>query len=313
MPVDHHKLNLHGKSGQLWRASGALQPTAQRDVLRARIVLLAATRLRNQEIQAAASVSRPVVVKWRSRFAAELIGGLDDRAGRGRKRKFDALPHCISATACSTPPESVGTHWTVRTLAKHLGVVQAVLSGEAIQPHRSRYWRDSNDPEFEPKMLAIVGRYSNPHENAVVLSVDEKPGFSLWLERNRGCQSSPVRSNASLTDTNAAEPSPCRPCLDVHSGQVSGECIGRIGRNNSGTFHRSLRRLLRDYPDKDLYVIVDNGSSHHSKKTRAWAVKPNVCIWFLHQPAPAGSTRSKSGSVCLRARSFAVQTSRGTC
>jgi transposase len=152
---------------------------AQRDVMRARIVLLAADGKRNNEIQTTLGVSKPVVIKWRRRFVAERLAGLVDQPGRGRKRKYDAATrHRIAATACSKPPESVGTHWSVRTLARHLGVgvnvVQSVLSAESIQPHRFRYWKDSHDPEFEPKMLAVVGLYLEPPHNAVVLSVDEK-------------------------------------------------------------------------------------------------------------------------------------------
>ncbi len=249
--------------------------TSQRDVLRARIVLMAASGRRNEEIQEALGISKPVVVKWRSRFAASRMNGLADQAGRGRKRKYDAATrHRIAATACSTPPESVGTHWSVRTLAKHLGVgtavVQAVLSSERIQPHRSRYWNDSDDPEFEPKMLTIVGLYMNPPENAVVLSVDEKTSIQA-LDRTQ--PRLPVRPHSIERLSHEYKrngTASLLACLDVHTGQVSGECIRS---NNSVTFIRFLKRLLREYSDKDLYVILDNGSSHRSKKTMAWAAK----------------------------------------
>ena len=73
---------------------------AQRDVLRARIVLLAAEGQRNQQIQQRLEVSKPVVVKWRRRFAAERLAGLVDQAGRGRKRTYDAaVRNRIAATA----------------------------------------------------------------------------------------------------------------------------------------------------------------------------------------------------------------------
>jgi transposase len=78
---------------------------AQRDVLRARIVLLAAKGLRNQEIQGRLKVSEPVVIKWRRQYATYQVAGLADQPGRGRKRKYDAaIRHRIAATACSTPP-----------------------------------------------------------------------------------------------------------------------------------------------------------------------------------------------------------------
>src|ERR1039458_3317782 len=65
---------------------------AQRDVLRARIVLLAAAGRRNEQIQEALQISKPVVVKWRRRSAFDRLAGLEDQAGRGRKRKYDAAP-----------------------------------------------------------------------------------------------------------------------------------------------------------------------------------------------------------------------------
>lgn len=45
----------------------------------------------------------------------------------------------------------------------------------------------SNDPEFVAKAAEIVGLYMGPPENAVVLSIDEKPSIQA-LERVQGCQ-----------------------------------------------------------------------------------------------------------------------------
>jgi transposase len=170
---------------------------AQRAVLRARIVLLAAAGWRNDEIQHSLRVSKPVVVKWRRRFAAQRLAGWRDEARRGRKRIYGAeLRHRIAATACTVPPAAVGTHWSVRTLAAHLGVsasiVQAVLTAEDIKPHRVQSWKTSHDPEFEPKMLAIVGLYLQPPENAVALSVDEKTSIQASTGRSRGCRASRI-------------------------------------------------------------------------------------------------------------------------
>jgi putative transposase len=248
---------------------------AQRDVLRARIVLLAAEGQRNEQIQDRLGVSKPVVIKWRRRFAVGRLAGLADEAGRGRKRKYDTeTRHRIAATACNTPPASVGTHWSVRTLARHLGVgtrvVQAVLSAEAIQPHRFRYWKDSPDPEFEPKMLAVVGLYLRPPQNAVVLSVDEKTSIQALDRTQPRLRMKPHRIERLSHEYKRHGTASLLASLEVHSGQVRAESILR---NDSTTFIRFLRRLLQAYPDKDLYLIADNGSSHRSKKTLAWVAK----------------------------------------
>jgi putative transposase len=248
---------------------------AQRDVLRARIVLLAADGRRNEEIQVMLKISKPVVVKWRRRFVADRLTGLVDQPGRGRKRKYDvAVRHRIAAAACSDPPESVGTHWSVRTLAKHLGVgpsvVHSVLSAESIQPHRFRYWKHSSDPEFEPKMLAVIGLYMQPPQNAVVLSVDEKTSIQALDRMQPRLRMKPHKIERLSHEYKRNGTASLLASLEVHSGQIRAESIRR---NNSVTFIRFLRRLLNAYPDKDLFVVLDNGSSHRSKKTMAWVAK----------------------------------------
>jgi transposase len=244
-------------------------------VLRARIVLLAAEGQRNEQIQERLGVSKPVVIKWRRRYAADRLAGLGDEPGRGRKRKYDAdIRHRIVATACSTPPASVGTHWSVRTLARHLGVgvrvVQAVLSAESIQPHRFRYWKDSPHPEFEPKMLAVVGLYLHPRENVMVLSVDEKTSIQALDRTEPRLPMKPHRIERLSHEYKRHGTASLSASLEVHSGQVHAE---PIQRNNSATFIRFLRGLLQAYPGKELYLIADNGSSHRSKKTLAWVAK----------------------------------------
>jgi putative transposase len=247
----------------------------QREVMRARIVLMAAEGKRNEEIQQQLGVSKPVVVKWRGRFAARRLDGLVDEPGRGRKRIYDAeTRHRIAATACSEPPSSVGTHWSVRSLSKHLGVgvsvVHRVLSAESIKPHRFRYWKNSTDPEFEPKMLAVIGLYLNPPENAVVLSVDEKTSIQALDRTEPRLPMKPHQVERLSHEYKRNGTASLLAALEVHSGQITGQSIRH---NNSETFIRFLGRLLQAYPDKEIYVIVDNGSSHRSKKTLAWVTK----------------------------------------
>jgi len=246
--------------------------SSQRDVLRARIVLLAAERLSTSEIQARVGVSKPVVVKWRRRFATDRLAGLKDQPGRGRKRAYDAdIRHRIAATACSDPPPSVGTHWSVRTLAKHLAVspslVHDVLSAESIKPHRFRYWKTSEDPDFQPKMLDIVGLYLNPPENAVVLSVDEKTSIQALDRTQPLLPLKPHQIERRSHDYKRHGTVSLLAALQVHSGEVQGQCIEN---NNSPTFIRFLRALLRRYPGQELHIILDNGSSHRSRETHAW-------------------------------------------
>ncbi len=58
------------------------------DVIRAKIVLLAAEGLENTQIAARLDLPRQIVSKWRKRFCQERLGGLEERPRRGRPNLF---------------------------------------------------------------------------------------------------------------------------------------------------------------------------------------------------------------------------------
>lgn len=59
-----------------------------RDVIRAKIVLLAAEDLENKEIGERLDLRREIVSKWRKRFFKERLPGLEDQPRRGRPAVF---------------------------------------------------------------------------------------------------------------------------------------------------------------------------------------------------------------------------------
>ena len=67
----------------------AAQYTASyRDVVRAKVVLMAAKGTDNRVIAASLSLPEQIVSKWRKRFFQERLEGLLDRPRRGRPRSF---------------------------------------------------------------------------------------------------------------------------------------------------------------------------------------------------------------------------------
>lgn len=59
-----------------------------RDVMRAKIVLLAATGMANDEIAARLDTRREIVSKWRKRFFEQGLAGLEERPRGGRPPVF---------------------------------------------------------------------------------------------------------------------------------------------------------------------------------------------------------------------------------
>jgi len=58
------------------------------DVVRAKVILMAAEGLANKDIGLRLDLPRQIVSKWRKRFCLERLGGLESRPRRGRPRTF---------------------------------------------------------------------------------------------------------------------------------------------------------------------------------------------------------------------------------
>jgi transposase len=59
-----------------------------REVIRAKIVLMAADGLQNDEIAVHLNTRREIVWKWRKRFYEQRLPGLDEQSRRGRPAVF---------------------------------------------------------------------------------------------------------------------------------------------------------------------------------------------------------------------------------
>jgi hypothetical protein len=105
------------------RASSLRAGLAQR----ARIVLLADEGVETMEIVHRSGVSKPTVIAWKKRFAAEGVAGLDDRPKPDRPLVIDQV-EIVLATLEPPPAELAVTHWSSRLLAKHLGVSDFTVS-----------------------------------------------------------------------------------------------------------------------------------------------------------------------------------------
>src|SRR3954462_5029712 len=105
------------------RASSIRAGLAQR----ARIVLLAADGVGTNEIVRRVGVSKPTVIAWKKRYAAEGVGGLADRAKPGRPARVDEV--AVVLATLEAPPSRLGvTHWSSRLLADQLGISHVWVS-----------------------------------------------------------------------------------------------------------------------------------------------------------------------------------------
>src|SRR5688572_15604074 len=98
----------------LTRKHGAPQAIAER----ARIVLAAASGLKNKEIAERLSVCSHTVGTWRNRFAERRMDGLYDEPRPGAPRQIgdDEIAMTIRKTLETRP--KAATHWSLRGMAK---------------------------------------------------------------------------------------------------------------------------------------------------------------------------------------------------
>ena len=268
----------------------AAHTTPVRAARRARIILLAADGIASRQISKAVGMHESNVAKWRNRFRERGLAGLEDAPRPGGPRRFghdERMAMAAAATSERDPDDPVAT-WNYLDLAQHLwakGIEVSVsqlwriLTAMDIRLDRVRGWLNRrDDPEFWQRVRDVCGLYLNPPERAVVLSVDEKtsmqaierkyPDHALAPGRPRRREFEYVRhGTASLV-----------AAMDVHRGAVVARPIERNDSTTFCAFLDSIEEAVDD--DLTIHVIVDNGSSHVSKQTKAWfAAHPR---WVVH-------------------------------
>jgi transposase len=81
-------LDLTAQQRRELEARARRYTSSYRDVVRAKIVLMAASGLDNEEIAARLDTNRVIVSKWRKRFFEDGLAGLEERPRGGRPRVF---------------------------------------------------------------------------------------------------------------------------------------------------------------------------------------------------------------------------------
>jgi transposase len=271
-----------GERAQL-EAWARRRTTSQALAQRSRIVLAAADGLRNTEIAERLGTGRPMVTKWRNRFAEQRLDGLLDepRPGRPRTISDEQVDEVIVRTLETTPKDA--THWSTRSMAREVGLTQnAVLRiwhAFGLQPHRQDTFKLSSDPQFVDKVHDIVGLYLNPPERAVVLCVDEKSQIQALDRTQPILPLLPGVPERASHDYKRAGTSSLYAALDLTTGKV----IGRLhARHRAIEFKKFLQAIDREVPDHlAVHLVLDNSSTHKTPAIKRWlAAHPRFVLHF---------------------------------
>ena len=281
-------IKLTAKRRAELQATVAKSSAAAGVVRRARVVLLSADGVSGTDIATRLDLTPEAVSRIRRRFREMGVAGLAERLKSGRKdnRVPPATIERIVQLAMSPPPAG-RSRWTTRLLAKVVGhssgCVSTLLRKNGLKPHLVRTYKVSRDPAFVEKVEDIMGLCLNPPTHAIVLSVDEKTSIQA-LERTQ--LPLPLRSGRAVRHTHDYKRHGVLDlfaALEIASGRVTHELKGS---HTGSDFLSFMKKVARQYPGRELHVILDNSSTHSTPDVQAW-LATNANVRFHYTPTSA--------------------------
>lgn len=262
----------------LVRASSTPQALA----FRAKIVLRAAENDAPPNLQIAAEFgcSKDTVGLWRRRFAAQGLPGLQDAPRSGRPRGFppDERVDVVSiATSQPADHNCHATRWSLDDIARTIlnenhaqamsrSTIWRILEEADLKPHKSQYWLNSHDPDFDEKARDICQLYvAAPQlyqQGRLVICCDEKTGMQI-LQRKHPTK--PVTSGIPERREHEYIRHGTRALINsfaVPTGQIAWN-LGLT--RTSEDFVAHLRHAREQFPEMERYDwVLDNLNTHWS-------------------------------------------------
>jgi transposase len=250
---------------------------------RARIVLLAAAGEPTRAIARAVGCTIGTASKWRVRYAARRLAGLDETGHRGAVPKYSGETGRRILAVLDNPPPAGHGRWTAPLIAAALGEVHEqyvwrFLRAQRIDLAGRKSWCVSRDPEFAAKAAEIVGLYLDPPQGALVIAVDEKPHIQA-LERAQGYLKLPNGRalGGRSHDYTRHGTSTLFAAFNIANGEVMA-C--HYKRRRRVEFLDFMNRVVADHAGREIHVILDNLKTHKPKRDGWRARHKNVHFHF---------------------------------
>jgi transposase len=263
--------------------------SAQYLAMRARIVLRCAQGGTNRQAAVDLGVDESTVERWRARFVARRLEGLQDepRVGRPPSILLDQVEDVVIATLESTPGQD--THWSRASMAARTGLSKSTIGRIwkkfDLKPHLQDSFKLSTDPLFVEKVVDVVGLYHNPPEKAVVLCVDEKSQIQALDRSQPVLPMMPGMPERRTHDYLRHGITSLFAAFNIADGTV----ISALHRRHRAIeYKKFLVAIDKAVPrELDVHVVCDNYSTHNTAEIRDWlAEHPRFHVHFT----PTGSS-----------------------
>lgn len=256
---------------------------------RASVVLLAAEGLENKQIGERLGITRQTAGRWRDRYAAHGLSGIEKDAPRpGRKRRInDPQRAAVVRKTLNDKPEGQ-THWSRSTMSKATGLSESTIGRiwreHGLKPHRVETFKLSKDPRFVEKLRDIVGLYLAPPEHALVLCCDEKSQVQALDRTQPGLPMKRGRAGTMTHDYKRHGTTTLFAAMDIKDGTIISRCQPRHRHQEWIKFLNEIKQNVE--PGKEVHLICDNYATHKHPKVLAW-VKRNPRFHFHFTPTGA--------------------------
>lgn len=257
-----------------------------------RVVIQAKALLRLADGEPVRGVARELgtwpntVTRWRDRFIAEgpaTIGVI--RSGRGRKPTIGGdVVEAVVADTLTTVPDDGSSHWTTRSMAARHGIGKDTVAGiwraRGLRPWRVATFKLSTDPEFESKLVDIIGLYNDPPERGAVFCFDEKTQCQALDRTQRSLPMKPGRAGTMTHDYKRHGTVDLFAAMNLATGEVLHDVRSRHTGRDVLAFFKWID--LHVPTELDIHVVLDNLSAHKSQPVDDWLAHPKRARWHLH-------------------------------
>lgn len=263
--------------GELERlARSEVEP--HRRVVQARALLMLADGVSIRETARRLETWPKTVMRWRDKFrcgGVEAVGTIAQGRGRRPWVAAETIEAIVHDTLHENPDDD-STHWTTRLMAQRHRVgkdtVARIWRARRLKPWLVDTFKLSNDPDFEAKLVDVVGLYLDPPERAVVLCVDEKTQTQALDRTQPSLPLKPGRAGTMTHDYKRHGTTDLFAALNVATGEVFTDC--RKSHNHKD-FLAFLKLIDLHVPKNlDVHLVLDNLSVHKHEKVAEWLAHP---------------------------------------
>jgi transposase len=265
-----------------WSSSRTL---AAGDVFKARLILALSNGVSYSRIESELNTSRPTIARWKARFEADRIAGLEGRHKGSRPSRTTPAVLARVLKKTQQKPSDGSTHWSCRKMAEATGLssttIHRIWTKTKLKPHRLDRYMASNDPAFEQKAADIIALYMNPPQHAAVFCVDEKTAIQALDRLDPVLPLSPGRAERHGFEYYRHGTLSLYAALDVQTGQVHGKTAKR---HTSADFIGFLTEVVERTPgSKEIHIVLDNLSAHKTQAVRDF-LEQNPRVHFHFTP-----------------------------